>query len=119
MTLFEFASLALGWSAIIFIAVSAWHRFCARRPRTAAPRATCATFTGTTQPRALLLTTQQVADIQAGVALVTSGALTAAVASIDYIGTGGVGRVCITVTDAAVFERVVEPALQAHLARLT
>lgn len=116
----SFLAIALGWSAVIFVICAAWHRFCTRRPRTPAPRATSATFTGTVQPRALLLTTQQVADIQAGVALVTSGALTAAVASIDYLSLGsGVGRVCVIITDDSVFTSVVEPALRKHLARAT
>ena len=106
----ELAAIALGWAVITYVAVSAWRRFCSRRPKPEAPRVFVTA--------SLNLTTQQLADVQAGVLLVGMGATRVATLSFDHVTERGVGSVIVAVVDGAMYEQVIRPAIERQLSRM-
>ena len=110
MTLPELAAIALFWSVVIYVAVSAWRRFHTRRPKSE-PKRVIVTAS-------LNLTTQQLADVQAGVLLVGMGATRVATLGFDHVTERGVGSVVVVVVDGSMFERVVAPAIERQLSRM-
>lgn len=109
MTLPQLAAIALFWSVIIYVAVSAWRRFCSRRPKPEAPRVIVTA--------SLNLTTQQLADVQAGVLLVGMGATRVATVSFDHVTERGCGSICVLVVDGTFYTQAIEPAIQRRLAQ--
>lgn len=120
MSVFEIIALSLGWTGIAFVLGSLWHGFLRKQPRArhaapspeGAPPQPC----GCSVCRDLTLTPRHLTEIQVGVLLVGTGASRVVALGLDYLNEKGPGRVAITISDGALFEQVVAPAVKAHLA---
>ena len=127
MSLFETLGIAVVWAALIAFIVVVWHSIHGRQARAAAaplmirtgyltqlgpPKCNCGICAGRV---ALPLSTQEVANVQAGVLAVVGGVTRVVAAGADYMTASGVGRVALIICDDALFTQVVEPAIEKHL----
>lgn len=118
MSFLEIIGIAAGWAAVIFVVVASWRTFHTAQPKQAASgprRCECSICMRKATPRGFLLGPRELTDVQTGVFAVTSGAGRCAMLGFDALQPDGVGRVCVVITDAPLFDQVVEPAIRAHL----